>query len=223
MTVLVQDDIAEVQRRLRATQGDFTPKPLLPVIDELVATVLSQHTSDVNSDRAFAQLKARFPSWEQIADAPVDEVAEAIRCGGIANQKARRIQQILTAIEEREGGIDLGRLNELDDAAAEAYLRSLPGVGPKTAACVLVFAMGRPAFPVDTHVHRVARRLGWIPENSTADQAHEILAPRVPPAIRYDLHLAMITHGRKVCRAARPSCGSCVLGDLCDYAAQEGS
>jgi len=221
MTAVGQDDIAEVQRRLRATQGAFIPKPLQPVIDELIATVLSQHTSDTNSDRAFAQLKARFPSWEQVARAPVDEIADAIACGGIANQKARRILQILTAIEGREGSIDLGRLHELDDAAAESYLRGLPGVGPKTAACVLVFAMGRAAFPVDTHVHRVARRLGWIPANSTADQAHQILAPRVPADIRYDLHLAMITHGRTVCRAARPTCGSCVLSDLCAYGARQ--
>ena len=141
-----------MQRRLQAQQGAFMPKPRLPVIDEVVATVLSQHTSDVNSERAFAPLKERFPTWEQVADAPVDEVAEAIRCGGIAGQKARRIQQILAAIEEREGRIDLGRLDDLDDAAAEAYLLSLPGVGPKTAACVLVFSMGRAAFPIDTHV-----------------------------------------------------------------------
>src|SRR5215468_6779735 len=140
-----QEGIREVQRRLRAQQGAFVPKPRLPVIDEVVATVLSQHTSDVNSERAFARLKERFPAWEQVAD--------AIRCGGIADQKARRIQQILAAIEEREGRIDLGRLWDLDDAAAEAYLESLPGVGPKTAACVLVFAMGRAAFPIDTHVH----------------------------------------------------------------------
>ena len=106
----------------------------------------------------------------------------------------------------------------MDDAAVESYLRGLPGVGPKTAACVLVLAMGRAAFPVDTHVHRIARRLGWVPANSTADHAHQVLGPLVPPEIRYDLHLAMITHGRTVCRAARPSCDACVLRDLCAYA-----
>jgi endonuclease-3 len=206
-----------VQRRLRASQGAFTPKPVLPIIDEVVATVLSQHTSDINSERAFAQLKAGFPSWEQVAHAPVDEVAGTIRCGGIADQKARRIQQILAAIEEREGTLDLARLTGLDDAAAEAYLRSLPGVGPKTAACVLVFAMGRPAFPVDTHVHRVAIRLGWIPPTATAEAAHQLLAPLVPPDIRYDLHVALITHGRRVCQAQRPRCDDCVVRDLCAY------
>jgi endonuclease-3 len=218
MTVPGTAEIMAVQRRLRASQGAFVPKPLLPVIDEVIATVLSQHTSDTNSERAFAQLKAKFPSWEQVARAGVDQVADAIRPGGIAHQKARRIQQILAAIQEREGGLDLGRLHGLDDAAAETYLRSLPGVGPKTAACVLTFAMGRPAFPVDTHVHRVATRLGWIPPKTTADRAHQLLAPRVPPGIRYDLHVAMITHGRTVCQAQRPRCEACVLLDLCAYA-----
>jgi endonuclease-3 len=218
MTVPGAAEITEVQRRLRASQGAFVPKPVLPIIDEVVATVLSQHTSDTNSERAFAQLKAQFPRWEQVADAPVELLANAIRCGGIGGQKARRIQQILAAIEEREGSLDLGRLHGLGDAAAEAYLRSLPGVGPKTAACVLTFSMGRAAFPVDTHVHRVAARLGWLPPNTTADKAHQLLAQRVPPAIRYDLHVALITHGRTVCRAQRPRCESCVLRNMCAYA-----
>jgi endonuclease III len=217
MTAPQEDEIRAVQRRLRASQGPFIPKPGLPIIDELVATVLSQHTSDVNSERAFAQLKERFPTWEQVADGPADEIADAIRAGGIANQKARRIRQILTAIEDTEGKLDLSRLHECDDAEVEAYLRALPGVGPKTAACVLVFSMGRAAFPIDTHVHRLALRLGWIPPGATADQAYAALAPVVPADIRYDLHIAMITHGRTVCRARQPSCGDCVLRDLCPY------
>ncbi len=219
MTANGQAGIAEVQRRLRAEQGPFIPKPVLPVIDEIVATVLSQHTSDINSERAFAQLKTSFPAWEQVADAPVGLIADAIRSGGIADQKARRIQQILAAIEEREGRISLDRLGDLDDAAVAAYLESLPGVGPKTAACVLAFAMGRAAFPVDTHVHRVAIRLGWIAPKTTADRAYRLLEPLVPAAIRYDLHVALITHGRRVCRAQRPSCEACVLRDLCPYGA----
>jgi endonuclease III len=213
--------IREVRRRLRAEQGAFVPKPVLPVIDEVVATVLSQHTSDTNSERAFAQLKERFPSWERVAAAPAGQVADAIRCGGIADQKSRRIQQILAAISEREGRLDLGRLHDLDDEAARAYLESLPGVGPKTAACVLTFAMGRAAFPVDTHVHRVATRLGWLPANTPADRAHRLLGPMVPADIRYDLHVAMIGHGRTVCRAQRPLCGACVLNDLCAYGQQK--
>ena len=221
MTAPAAQDIWEVQRRLRSGQGAFAPKAGLPIIDELVATVLSQHTSDANSERAFAKLKDVFPTWEQVADAPVDHVADAIRCGGIADQKARRIQQLLAAIEEREGSIDLRRLEELDDAAVETYLLSLPGVGPKTAACVLVFSMGRAAFPVDTHVHRIVRRLGWVPANATADRAHKILAGAVPPDITYDLHLAMITHGRTVCRARQPRCDTCVLRDVCAYVSRD--
>ena len=217
MTASGPEGIREVQRRLRAEQGPFVPKPVLPVIDEIVATVLSQHTSDINSERAFGQLKQGFPAWEQVADAPVGLVADAIRSGGIADQKARRIQQILAAIEEREGRISLDRLRDLDDDAVAAYLESLPGVGPKTAACVLTFSMGRAAFPVDTHVHRVAIRLGWIPAKTTADKAYRLLQPRVPPDIRYDLHVALITHGRTVCRAQRPRCDACVLRDLCPY------
>lgn len=210
-------DILVVQRLLRASQGPFVPKPRLPVIDEVVATVLSQHTSDRNSERAFAQLKALFPAWEQVLAAPAGQVADAIRCGGIADQKARRIQQILAAIREREGRIDLSRLNDLADAAVEEYLTSLPGVGPKTAACVLVFSMGRDAFPVDTHVLRVATRLGWIPPRTTAEKAYRLLSAAIPPGLRYDLHLALIAHGRAVCKAQRPRCEACVLRDLCRY------
>jgi endonuclease III len=211
-------DIAAVQRLLRASQGPFVAKPQLPAVDEVVATVLSQHTSDVNSGRAFAQLKAAFPDWDEVLAAPAGQVADAIRCGGIADQKARRIQQILAAIRAREGRIDLSRLDDLDDAAVEEYLTSLPGVGPKTAACVLVFSMGRAAFPVDTHVHRVATRLGWIPPGITAEQAYRVLSPAIPPGIRYDLHVALIEHGRSVCKAQRPRCGDCVLRAQCAYA-----
>jgi endonuclease-3 len=211
--------IRAVHRRLRRQQGAFTPKPRLPVVDELVATVLSQHTSDVNSGRAFATLKRRFPSWEQVLDAPTGEIASAIRSGGIANQKAARIQRILGEIEAREGRIDLARLEGLDDGEVEEYLTTLPGVGPKTAACVLAFAMGRAAFPIDTHVHRVTARLGWIPRGASAERAHQLLGGRVPPDLRYDLHVALVHHGRAVCRSQRPRCGACALRDLCAYAA----
>jgi endonuclease-3 len=209
--------IRAVQQRLRRQQGPFAPKPRLPAIDEMIATVLSQHTSDINSGRAFASLKRRFPTWEEVADAPPAEIANAIRAGGIADQKALRIQRILAMIEEREGRIDLGRLDGLGDQEVEEYLTSLPGVGPKTAACVLVFSMGRAAFPIDTHVHRITARLGWIPAGASAERAHQLLGPLVPSDIRYDLHVALIDHGRRVCKAQRPACPACVLRDLCDY------
>jgi len=186
------------------------------VLDELVATVLSQHTSDRNSERAFASLKERFPTWDDVLAAPAAAVADAIRVGGIADRKAVRIQRILAIVAEREGRLDLSRLQELDDGAVEAYLTSLPGVGLKTAACVLTFSMGRAAFPVDTHVHRVAARLGWVP-SATAAQAHELLRALVPADIRYDLHLALIEHGRRVCAARRPACEVCVIWRRCAY------
>jgi endonuclease-3 len=179
-------------------------------------TVLSQHTSDINRDRAFAGLKARFPVWEEVAEAPVDEVADAIRSGGIADVKGARIQAILREIETREGSLDLSRLDEMTDEEVEDYLVALPGVGPKTAACVLVFSMGRDAFPVDTHVYRIAQRLGWLPEKTSADAAHKILTPPIPPELRYDLHVALIDHGRSVCKPKFPRCTQCVLFDLCD-------
>jgi endonuclease-3 len=201
---------------LRKEQGAFQPKPALPIIDELILTVLSQHTSDINRDRAFDGLRRRFPTWDQVAAAPTAIVADAIRPGGIADVKAIRIKAILDVIESREGSLSLDRLHGLGDQEVSEYLCELPGVGPKTAACVLVFAMGRPAFPIDTHVHRIARRLGWIEYKSTAETAHQILGPKVPADIRYDLHVAFIDHGRKVCKPRLPRCSDCVVFDLCE-------
>ncbi|MGH2750534.1 MAG: endonuclease III domain-containing protein [Actinomycetota bacterium] len=179
-------------------------------------TVLSQHTSDLNTARAWRGLKSRWPKWRAVRDADPTEVADAIRAGGLADTKAVRIQRILAEIEEREGSIDLGRLNEFDDHEVERYLVSLPGVGPKTAACVMLFSMGRDAFPVDTHVHRVALRLGLIPAQTTADRAHRMLLAGIAPTLRYELHMQLVRHGREVCKSARPLCTECSLLDLCE-------
>jgi endonuclease-3 len=197
-------------------QGPFTPKPRLDPLDELVMTVLSQHTSDVNTARAFASLKARYPRWDDVVNARPKHVADVIRSGGLADQKAPRIQAILREIEGREGSLTLARLESLPDEEVEDYLCSLPGVGPKTAACVLVFSMGRDAFPIDTHVHRVTKRLGWIPANATADKAHSLLKDAVPPEIRYELHVQLIAHGRTICKARMPLCSECPLFDVCE-------
>jgi endonuclease III len=187
----------------------------MPIVDELVSTVLSQHTNDLNTARACTALKARYPTWEKVLDAPSKDLADTIRAGGLADLKAPRIQAILRAICEREGRLDLARLNDLSDGEADEYLQSLPGVGPKTAACVLVFSMGRSAFPIDTHVHRVSRRLGLIDDRTSAEAASRELPPRVPPDIRYRLHAAFVDHGRRICMARNPRCSRCVLFDLC--------
>jgi endonuclease-3 len=205
---------------LRSAQGPFEAKPRLDPLDELVLTVLSQNTSDTNRDRAFEGLKKRFPSWEDVWGARPQELADAIRPGGIANVKAKRIMAILDEIRRREGKLSLARLKKKSDDEVAEYLASLPGVGPKTIACVLVFSLGRPAFPIDTHVHRIAGRLGWIDRKLSADKAHQSLSPRIPPDIRYDLHVALIEHGRTICVARNPRCTKCVLLDLCPAGAE---
>jgi endonuclease-3 len=185
----------------------------------LIATVLSQHTSDVNSARAYAQLVATFPTWEAVRDAPVFAVAEAVRQGGLAQVKAERIQQILRELTRQLGGAPLS----LDAVAcmpleeAQAYLQSLPGVGPKTAACVLLFSLGQPAFPVDTHVWRVSRRLGLISVKMSADTAHSALLELIPAAWRHTMHVDLIRHGRTICTAQRPKCSQCPLHAVCRY------
>ena len=201
---------------MRAAQGPFEPKEPTPVLDELVLTVLSQATSDINSGRAFASLKAAFTSWGEVARAPVGRIADAIRSGGIAEVKSRRIKTILNEIAEREGAVDLSRVETLGDDEAMEYLCSLPGIGPKTAACVLTFSMGRAAFPVDTHVDRIVKRLGWVAPKASAVTTQAHLTPRIPPEIRYDLHMAFVHHGRRVCTARRPRCTECPVFELCD-------
>jgi endonuclease-3 len=161
-------------------------------------------------------MRARFPTWEAVRTAPEGDLAASIRSGGLANLKARRIKRCLDAIVERFGGLDLSVLASADLDEARARLRELPGVGPKTAACVLLFSLGRPAIPVDTHVHRVSRRLGLIGPKTSAEAAHAALERVVPPEDAYAFHVGLVTHGRRVCRAGRPLCSLCPLTDLCD-------
>lgn len=204
-----------VLRRLSKPYAPLAPPPRRPPLDELVLTILSQNTSDTNRDRAWTSLRARFATWDQIADAPVGAVEEAIRPGGLAATKAPRIQAVLRAVRERRGRVDLGFLRRMPDDEVKAFLTGLPGVGPKTAACVLAFSLGRPVIPVDTHVHRLARRLGLIGPKVGANAAHDLLEAIVRPADRLPLHVALIHHGRAVCAAQRPRCGDCILLDLC--------
>lgn len=210
----------EIVGRLDEVSGRPVLAPRFPPVGELVYTVLSQNTSDVNTDRTFAELTKRFPTWTALRDAPVAEVESAIAGGGLSHVKAPRIVAILAALSERTGEPDLSELDQMDDAAALAWLRSLPGVGPKTAACVLLFALGRPAMPVDTHVHRVAGRLGLLDHGVTAEAAHDVLTRLAgpDPADIYAAHVDLVRHGRRVCHARRPACDRCPLIDICPSA-----
>lgn len=211
--------IRAVHRRLLRAYGPISAQEKAPIVDCLVGTVLSQHTSDVNSGRAWRALKERWPSWDAFAEASLGEIEDAIRSGGLARVKAPRIRAILDEILEREGRVDLSTLEALTDDEVYAYLCALPGVGPKTAACVMAFSMQRDAFPIDTHVHRVVARLGWVSAKSSAEAASRELGASIPSGLRYELHVAMIEHGRRTCRARRPLCSECAVFELCDAGA----
>ncbi|HEC21622.1 MAG TPA: endonuclease III [Chloroflexi bacterium] len=206
-----------VAAALRKEYGAPQWRQHLPPVDELVSTILSQNTSDTNRDRAFYALKERFPNWEAVRDADVEEVIETIRPAGLANQKGPRIQAALRYLTETQGRITLDHLKDTDVEEAKAWLTAIKGIGPKTAAIILLFGMNKPAFPVDTHVHRVTRRLGLIGPRTSAEKAHEELEKIVPPEEYYAFHLQVIQHGRKVCHARNPKCGVCVLQSECDY------
>ncbi|MBK6792669.1 MAG: endonuclease III [Anaerolineales bacterium] len=189
----------------------------LPAIDELVSTILSQNTNDVNRDRAFEALRKRFPTWEIVRDANETDVIDAIRPAGLGNQKGPRIQQVLRAITKERGSLNLDFLAGLPTEEARAWLTKFNGVGPKTAAIVLCFALGIPAFPVDTHVYRVTGRLGLRPERMTLEQAHPHLEAVFPPEAYYAAHLNIIRLGREVCSARKPLCPQCPVKHLCDF------
>ena len=207
-----------IHRRLVKRFGELVPPRAADPLDELVLTVLSQHTSDLNAERAFGALRAAYPDWQGVVDARSGDVADVIRSGGLANTKAPRIQAILRQVAEREGSYSLDRLRDLPDAEARAYLTWLPGIGPKTAAVVLSFALGRDAMPVDTHVHRVTRRLGIVPDKASAERADRLLHDLVPDGLRTPLHVAFIRLGREICKAPIPRCAQCPLKDLCPTA-----
>lgn len=190
----------------------------LSPLDELISCILSQSTSDTNRDRGFAGLKATLPTWEAVRDAPTEAVIEAIRPAGLANQKGPRIQAALQRIsQERDGALNIDFLADLSLDEAKAWLTSLKGVGPKTAAIVLLFAFGRPAFPVDTHVHRLSKRIGFIGEKVSAAKAHDLMEAIVPEKDYYAFHLNLIRHGREVCHARNPKCALCPLQAHCHY------
>ena len=197
---------------------EYGPVEWVPRYDpasELVSTILSQHTSDVNSQRAFGSLMERFGSLDAVADASVEEIEEAIRMGGLAKVKAPRIKEVLQKVREMVGSYDLSFLAEMPLPEAKAWLMELPGIGPKTAAIILCFSLGMPAMPVDTHIYRVSKRLGLIGRKVSAEAAHDILEPMVAPGDVFAFHVYLIQHGRAVCKAQRPRCCRCVLASGC--------
>jgi len=212
-----QKQAEAVHQRLLEHYGQPDWHGELSPVEELVSTILSQNTNDVNRDRAYDRLINSFDSWEEVRDAEQDEVIEAIRVAGLANQKGPRIQEALRTITQRQGEITLDFLEKMDPESARKWLEDLKGVGPKTASIVLLFAFHKPAFPVDTHVHRVTTRLGLIPEGTTAEKAHKFLANLFDEDAYHDVHLNIITLGREICQARIPLCGQCPLTDLCRY------
>jgi len=222
-----KNELRELSRILSEAYDDTGGKgPLLQgasqdPLDTLILTILSQATNDTNSGRAFDDLKRAFPDWEAVRTAPTSEVERAIARGGLAAQKAPRIQRILDQILEAHGSLDLDFLRSRPPEEAFRYLTSFDGVGPKTAACVLLFALDRPVFPVDTHILRVSKRLGLVDPRATAEKAQEILGQVIPPDCVYPLHINLIEHGRRVCRSRNPACEICVVKPECDAATPE--
>jgi endonuclease-3 len=206
-----------VHEKLLTQYGKPNWRNPLPPLDELISTILSQNTNDTNRDRAFFSLKDRFHTWEAVRDAPIEEVIEAIRVAGLANQKGPRIQAVLQSITDLEGRLDLNFLEKYDTKQAFDWLLQFKGVGPKTASIVLLFSLNKPAFPVDTHIYRVSGRLGLRPRKMSPEKTHEHLAKLFPPETYYPVHLNMIRLGREICQARQPKCEVCPLQDLCDY------
>ncbi|MBH77500.1 MAG: hypothetical protein CL897_04650 [Dehalococcoidia bacterium] len=204
-----------IMKTLGKLYGEPISRPHGDPVAELVLTVLSQNTSDKNSGRAFVQLMRNYPSWESIAEAPLEELIATIKTGGLAQQKAPRIKRILKAVQERAPDWSLAFLEEEPIEQSRAWLRGLPGVGPKTAACVLLFALGQPALPVDTHVERVAKRLALLPPKTTPEQAHQYLEELVAPREYFRFHMLLIKHGRRTCSARAPNCQACPLEEEC--------
>jgi endonuclease-3 len=207
----------QVHNKLIEFYGQPVWRNPLPPVDELISTILSQNTNDINRDRAFNNLRDKYPTWEEVRDAPKEDIIEAIRSAGLANQKGPRIQAVLQAISEERGELDLSFLEELSTQEAMAWLLKFKGVGPKTASIVLLFSLGKSAFPVDTHVHRISGRLGLRPPNMNADNTHAHLAGQFPPEAYYAAHLNIIRLGREICSARNPICDLCPLPELCDY------
>ncbi|HIE24382.1 MAG TPA: endonuclease III [Anaerolineales bacterium] len=211
----------EVHERLLEKFGEPVWRNPLPAIDELVSTFLSQNTNDINRDRAFDSLRAKFSTWEEVRDAPIAEVVEAVRVAGLAKQKGPNIQNALRQISEERGELDLEFLKEMSVEEARAWLVKFRGVGPKTAAIVLLFSLDMPAFPVDTHVYRITGRVGLRPQKISVEKAHPYLEGIFPPETYRTAHLNIIRLGREICKARKPNCAECPLLEICVFRAKK--
>ena len=224
-TILTEELRAKAQALHDRLTGEYGPRSerhrTLDPLSELIYTILSQNTADVNTHRSSESLRRHFPTWEAVRDADVRQVEDAIRIGGLAQIKAPRIQAILRQITEERDELSLAFLGDMPVEEARSWLTSLKGVGHKTAACVLLFSLGKPALPVDTHVHRVTRRLGLVPWKANPEKTNRLLEAMLPPELYYAFHMTIITHGRKICKAQRPLCDRCVLVDQCACACRE--
>ena len=207
--------VREIVRRLAEAYGPLPYERRHPPVSELVTTLLSHSTTDLNQERAFRELRARYPTWDEVRSAPTADVEDAVRVAGLANQKAPRIQETLDRIADDPRGADLEWLGGIPLDEAMAFLTSFTGVGPKTAACVMCFSFDAHVVPADTHVHRIALRTGIVPKGATASAAQERLTRWVPVGAAFATHMRLIAHGRTVCLARSPRCGECVLADLC--------
>ncbi|MFB6244822.1 MAG: endonuclease III [Candidatus Nanohaloarchaea archaeon] len=207
--------LREIMDLLRENYGVPEPAGRKDPVDSVITTILSQNTNDSNRDKAKKRLDERFNSYDEIVNAETEEVADSVRVAGLGPTKAERIQTFLSRIREEQGEFTLEQVSEMERDEAKEYLQSFPGIGPKTAAVTLCFAFGMPVMPVDTHVHRLARRLKLIPDDTTRDRAHDILEREVPDDRIYEFHINLIKHGREVCTARNPSCQDSFLADYC--------
>lgn len=210
-----------IAQHLEAAYGTPSPLQNLDPLDELIATILSQSTTNVNSHRAFASLKKRFPKWEQARRARPETIAAAIKSGGLANVKSVVIKAILEEIQTRRGELSLSFLLDVSAEEGLQFLLSLKGVGPKTARCVLLFACGQAVFPMDTHIIRILRRLDFVPIKCSDRAAHALMEPLIPKGKQLSLHLNLILHGRQICHPHQPQCQRCCLLEYCSYGQQQ--
>lgn len=215
--VLARESIHYIIQNLRAVYGVPKLTRGLDPLDVLIETILSQSTTNANSKRAFESLKRRFPTWGPARRARVSSIEAAIKSGGLAKQKSVRIKELLNDIHNRRGSLDLAFLNTAPLEEAKAFLASFKGVGPKTVACTLLFAFNRAVFPIDTHIFRIARRVGLIPAKCSDEEAHRLMAEMIPKQRYYEVHINLIRLGRQICRPRDPLCEQCVLVDYCEY------